>query len=522
MAQHQLAKQIWTACGYFLDPGWFGPEPGDDDLTWRTISTLEERELTDADLLRAADVLHVNPPPGYDGTMDTMEFPVLPCSTLADCLLRRAAALGRADSARLLLSAGARIDIDESALDSTASLGSPLVNACEAGHLEVVRLLIDERADLDALTQCNQIDLKDSTQPLGSVFMDWGPLHAACAWGNLEVVKMLVNARASIGLSCKYSGYGDSDPTFIKGPTGFHLACARGHISVVTFLHEQCGCADVEAPGQLYGFVLAGDGDSYEDYDEPTFGWSVTEHEQRESQYGIPSAWMRFPDSYGLRDGLRTQCSFPSHLPSFSWIPINAAHLITGSPLLLACIRGCLDVVRYLLRCGADPEAKGNIAWAATPSQPTPLSVLQAFQHCSFADYGASQDETLRYTECIQLLLSAAADGSKTRRTAPIKVRAARVGIQLEDTPPGLRTALSVGGPIALAKAQLDLRGIQKARLQRVSRAEQAGTVRAAAAQSKNTKQKAVSRAAKAKGVPRPRGRAPQGKEWDHDLGKWV
>jgi len=303
------------------------------------------------------------------------------------------------------------------------------------------------------------------------VFMDWGPLHAACAWGNLEVVKMLVNARASIGLSCKYSGYGDSDPTFIKGPTGFHLACARGHISVVTFLHEQCGCADVEAPGQLYGFVLAGDGDSYEDYDEPTFGWSVTEHEQRESQYWatfLGKAWMRFPDSYGLRDGLMTECSFPSHLPSFSWIPINAAHLITGSPLLLACIRGCLDVVRYLLRCGADPEAKGNIAWAATPSQPTPLSVLQAFQHCSFADYGASQDETLRYTECIQLLLSAAADGSKTRRTTPIKVRAARVGIQLEDTPPGLRTALSVGGPIALAKAQLDLRGIQKARLQRV------------------------------------------------------
>ena len=237
------------------------------------------------------------------GLRDTIEFPVPPCSNLADCLLRRAAALGRAESARLLLNAGARLNIDESewrAEGGLTSLGSPLVNACEAGHLEMVRLLLDEQADVNAMTQCNHI-----APSWGCVLMDFGPLHAACAWGNLDIVKLLINEQASVGMLCRYSEYSESD-TVVEGPTAFHLACARGHSCVVAFLHEECGC-DVEAPAQLYGFTLAGCGVHYEDYNEPTFGWSVTDHALRQTfedpDAAIFSESLKFPYSYGLCDG---------------------------------------------------------------------------------------------------------------------------------------------------------------------------------------------------------------------------
>ena len=52
-------------------------------------------------------------------------------STLGDCMLRRAASIGRVESAALLLGHGARLD---SELEDWGCLATPLVNACVAGH----------------------------------------------------------------------------------------------------------------------------------------------------------------------------------------------------------------------------------------------------------------------------------------------------------------------------------------------------------------------------------------------------
>ena len=43
----------------------------------------------------------------------------------------------------------------------------------------------------------------------------------------------------------------------------------------------------------------------------------------------------------------------------FPCVPINAGRVLTGSPLLLACVRGYADVIQYLLDAGADADACG-------------------------------------------------------------------------------------------------------------------------------------------------------------------
>ena len=68
------------------------------------------------------------------------EPPPPPCSTLADCLLRRAATLGRTDTVALMLAHGARLDFDVSVLEYDTCLGTPLVNACEAGTVSAALL----------------------------------------------------------------------------------------------------------------------------------------------------------------------------------------------------------------------------------------------------------------------------------------------------------------------------------------------------------------------------------------------
>ena len=90
-----------------------------------------------------------------------------------------------------------------------------------------------------------------------------------------------------------------------------------------------------------------------------------------------------------------------------------------------------------------------------------------------------------------------AAEGSHARRGAratPVKTRAERAGIQLEETPPAVRRDIAEGGPATRAKANAQMRAIQKSRVQRVTRAEQSGTVAAALLKAKNMQRMAAVR----------------------------
>ncbi|KTC99374.1 ankyrin repeat domain-containing protein [Legionella erythra] len=80
--------------------------------------------------------------------------------------------------------------------------------ACQNGHLDVVKALINARADVKAYTND------------GST-----PLHIACQNGHLDVVKTLITARAQVNLA-------RTD----DGATPLWIACYNGHLDVVKTL----------------------------------------------------------------------------------------------------------------------------------------------------------------------------------------------------------------------------------------------------------------------------------------------
>ena len=142
--------------------------------------------------------------------------------------------------------------------------------------------------------------------------------------------------------------------------------------------------------------------------------------------------------------------------------------------MLLACVRGCANVIQYLLDAGSDVDARGA-------DGSTPLSVLKEFEHTELSEL---------------LLLSAAASSARSgARATPIKTRAQRAGVQLEETPPAVRRDLAEGGPATRVKAKAQMRAIQKGRVQRVTRAEQSGTVSAVLCRANDAQRKATKRA---------------------------
>jgi ankyrin repeat protein len=461
----------------------------DNERAWFMICVLEQRELTKHDLFEALLRLE---PLDYDDFF-IRESPFFednwgpdppPCTTLGDCLLRRAASLGRVDSAALLLDLGARMDFAPSVLDYEGCLGTPLVNACVAGRLEMVRLLLERGAQIGAWTRCCHFY---SVDEYFTIWIDWTALHAACAWGSLEVVQLMVEKDADPNLPCKYSRCeGISISTIVdrdedvEGPSAFQLACALGHLNIVAFLRQLEGVS-VETVGSMYGFSLCG-ADRVWDIDVDPASSLTLEYGEgpRDAQPMIghrARGYLNFPDSYGVRGMDRHD-----RAREFACVYINPCKLVTGTPLLLACVRGNVDVIQHLLDAGADVDACGADGL-------TPLAVLKACDH----------------TEAAELLLSAAA-GRHSKQGAhatPIKTRAQRAGVELEDTPPAVRRDLAEGGPATRARAKADLRAIQKGRVQRVARAEQAGTVRAALVRAKETQRMATARASEPSGSRR-------------------
>ena len=292
------------------------------DVAFFMICVLEQRELTNGDIYTELlsmepldyDVFCISGSPFYEEN-DGPGPP--PCSTLGDCLLRRAASLGRVESAAMLLDLGARMDFAPSVLEYEGCLGTPLVNACVAGRLVIVRLLLERGAQVGAWTRCCNFY---SVDEYFTIWMDWTALHAACAWGSLEVVQLLVDQGADPDLCCRYSrfeGYSDlrDEMDATEGPSAFHLACALGHVNIVAFLCETVGIS-IDTVGTMYGFSLCGtDRVWYIDEDpERTFADSMWALGDMETSLG----YLYFPDSYGVRGMDRH-----SRASDFPCMPIN-------------------------------------------------------------------------------------------------------------------------------------------------------------------------------------------------------
>ncbi|KAE9366849.1 ankyrin [Stipitochalara longipes BDJ] len=100
--------------------------------------------------------------------------------------------------------------------------GSPLQTAAFRGHIDIVRLLLDNGADL------NDSEALSSTPMSPQAYMS--PLCAACDKGHTEIVRLLVERGAY---------FGPGNPFAIHKPSALYLAALQGHNEIVALLVDK-------------------------------------------------------------------------------------------------------------------------------------------------------------------------------------------------------------------------------------------------------------------------------------------
>ena len=184
---------------------------------------------------------------------------------------------------------------------------TPLHCACENGHLEVAKYLITEH-------KCN---------PEHGNINGYIPLHSAASSGYLAVVKYLVSE-----LGCNPE-FADND-----GLTPLHEACCSGHLHVAQYLVQELSCA-YEPKATINDEML------------PT----VTNKE-----------------CFPLQDSLMVKAYetflFVEYIHGWTTRKITNKAIEGITPLHLACMKGHLDVVKYLIdvcKCNLNHATSNNL-----------------------------------------------------------------------------------------------------------------------------------------------------------------
>ena len=110
---------------------------------------------------------------------------------------------GNAETVQNLIEDGANIEIKDKKNGST-----PLLWACQSGHTNVVKILLQNNANVFATSFCKKTSL-----------------HFASQSGNAEIVQILIDKGAHVDIKEKGNGQ-----------TPLLLACENGHINVVKAL----------------------------------------------------------------------------------------------------------------------------------------------------------------------------------------------------------------------------------------------------------------------------------------------
>jgi len=158
---------------------------------------------------------------------------------------------GHLEVVRLLLDSGA----DMEAADYSGS--TPLHYACDEGHPQVARLLLDGGADMETADHVGDTPLHDACYSgrleLVRLLLDRGaeresgnevgrtPLHVACSVDQPEVVRLLVDGGA------------DKEAADLHGYTPLVMACDEGDLEIIKLLLQRGATAIQEHIGEEEG-----------------------------------------------------------------------------------------------------------------------------------------------------------------------------------------------------------------------------------------------------------------------------
>ena len=128
---------------------------------------------------------------------------------------------GHVDLVRLLLDKGA--EVDRAASGRWNEGQTPLYVACWKGHVDAARLLLDKGAEVD-----RAIKWADKCVVT--------PLHIACEKGHVDVVRLLLDKGAAVDRVDRADKY---------GVTPLYIACDDGHVDVVRLLLDKGAAVDL-------------------------------------------------------------------------------------------------------------------------------------------------------------------------------------------------------------------------------------------------------------------------------------
>ncbi|XP_048249888.1 uncharacterized protein LOC124128376 [Haliotis rufescens] len=213
-----------------------------------------------------------------------------------------------------------RLLIEKGADVSDAACYTPLQCACKNGHIDIVRLLIEKGADVSAAAAADV----------------YTPLHCACEDGHIDIVRLLIEKGADVNAAF----YGD---------TLLHCACKNGHIDIVRLLIEKC--ADVYAAANddigytpLHWAVMNGHIDIVRLLIEKGADVSAADADNDDGYTPLHLAC-----KYGHIDIVRLLIEKGADVTA-----LDGYH---GTPLIWACENGHIDIVRLLIEKGADVSA---------------------------------------------------------------------------------------------------------------------------------------------------------------------
>ena len=261
-----------------------------------------------------------------------------------ESLLHQAAFPGDCGSAILLMENSAQTDLAPGSLRST-----PLQAASSLGHLNIVKLLLEQGADVNGLIIPGCLR---ST-----------PLHAACSLGHLDTVKLLLEQGADVNASIA-----------MTRETPLHLAASGGHFEIVKWLLEAIEPSPKEM--EFYNSMVQ------QYYHQSWMDTVVAEPvSDREVSWENKNSYYAQEKIHELQSGQRRYVDIESrtregrtalHLAAFHGhntitelllshaADINAIDNKGHTALQIAAVSGRLDVVRLLLGISANSRRECN------------------------------------------------------------------------------------------------------------------------------------------------------------------